>query len=408
MNCLKLAIVFVLFFARTAWSVEPVSMEITNDVLAIAKGGNEFATDLYARLGSDKSKNFFFSPYSISTALAMTYAGAAGSTEDQMAKVLHFSVPGAKLHPAFNSQRRNLTSDDKTPGFQLRVANRLWGQQGFHFLPEFLQVTNANYGANLGLVDFKQTESARMSINSWVEEQTENKIQNLLAPGVLSASTRLVLTNAIYFKARWMHEFSKSATTDAPFHLSNSQQITVPTMKQTGHHRYTAFGEGQILELPYIGSSDISMMILLPKINVGLVTLEKRLTNENLQKWSAGLQSRLVKVHLPKFKISSQFSLKDVLESMGMSLAFSGNADFSKMSTQEQLFISAVIHKAFVDVNEEGTEAAAATAVAMVGAGVPRPEEPVEFRADHPFVFLIQDNRTQSILFLGRVSNPKS
>lgn len=408
MNCKKLAAVFVLVFTRPAWSVEPAPMEITDDIRAVANGGNEFATDLYARLRSDKSTNQFFSPYSISTAIAMTYAGAEGPTQAQIAKVLHFPVPEAKLHSAFNTLGNLLAFSDKTPGFQLRVANRLWGQKGFHFLPEFLHVTNANYGADLGLLDFKQAEAARKTINSWIEEQTDRKIQDLIAPGVLDADTRLVLTNAIYFKARWTHEFSKSATTDAPFHTSDSQQITVPMMHQTHRLRYAASDNVQLLELPYAEDGRLSMLILLPKKIDGLTDLEKGLTSENLQKWTAGLKSRPVKVHLPRFKMTSEFSLGDLLESMGMPLAFSDKADFSRMSTQEQLFISAVIHKAFVDVNEEGTEAAAATAVVMhPTAAFPSPEEPVEFRADHPFVFLIRDNRTQSILFLGRMLNPK-
>src|SRR6185295_10729989 len=365
MNCKKLALVLVLVLTLPAWSVEPIRIEITDDVKAVAKGGNEFATDLYARLRSDKSSNLFFSPYSISTALAMTYAGAEGPTEVQIAKVLHFPVPEPKLHPAFNTLRKSLVVSNKTPGFQLRAANRLWGQKGFHFLPEFLQVTNDNYGAELGLLDFKQSEVARKTINSWIEEQTDRKIQDLIAPGVLTADTRLVLTNAIYFKGRWTHEFSKSATTDAPFHTSDSQRITVPMMHQTHRLRYGASDNLQLLELPYVGDGRLSMLILLPNKIDGLTDLEKRLTNENLQKWSAGLKSREVKVHLPRFKMTSEFSLGDLLASMGMPLAFSDKADFSRMSTEEQLFISAVIHKAFVDVNEEGTEAAAATAVMM-------------------------------------------
>jgi serpin B len=408
MNRMELAAVFILVTAPPAWSVEPASMEITDDVLAVAKGGNEFATDLYGRLGSDKSTNLFFSPYSISSALAMTCAGAEGETQAQMAKVLHFPLPEAKLNLAFDSLRKLLNDSENTPGFQLRVANRLWGQQGFHFLPDFLQVTKADYGAELGLLDFKQADAARETINSWIEEQTNDKIQNLIAPGVLDASTRLVLTNANYFKARWTHEFNKGATTEAPFHVSGSQQIAVPTMHQTQRLRFSASDGVQLLELPYGKTGSLSMLILLPKAIDGLGALEKLLTSENLQTWSAGLQTRLVKVDLPKFKTTSQFSLGDVLESIGMSLAFSDKADFSGMSTEEQLFISDVIHKAFVDVNEEGTEAAAATAIAMRAAAMrPRPEEPVEFRADHPFVFLIRDNRTQSILFLGRMVNPK-
>ena len=409
MTPFRLAIVHVLVFSCPAWSLEPVKMDITADVATVAKGDNEFATDLYARLRSDTPANLFFSPYSISSALAMTYAGAGGPTAEQMARTLRFSLPEAKLHPAFGELRKLLLlADDKTDGFQLRIANRLWGQAGFQFRPEFLQVTRDDYGADLGQLDFKQSEAARKTINAWVEEQTNDKIQNLLAPGVLDADTRLVLTNAIYFKARWTHEFSKQATADAPFHLADSKQISVPTMRQTHRLRYAESEVAQVLELPYGPQGSLAMLILLPKKHDGLSGLEKQLTAENLQKWSAGLQPRRVDVHLPRFKMTSQFSLADVLKSLGMSLAFSRQADFSKMCSQEQLFISAVIHKAFVDVNEDGTEAAAATAVMMrMGAALPAREEMVEFRADHPFAFVIRDNRTQRILFLGSVANPQ-
>lgn len=383
-------------------------MKVTNDERAVADGGNAFATDLYGRLGSEQTGNLFFSPYSVSVALAMAYAGAEGQTGEQMAKVLHFPLPPAKLHPAFSNLQKRLSFEGETPVFQLRVANRLWGQKGFHFLPTFLKVTSDNYGAELGLVDFKQSEGARKTINSWIEEQTDDKIQDLLAPGVLDANTRLVLTNAIYFKARWEHEFSETATKDAPFHLSDRQQVTAPLMHQQHRLRYGDSGGVQVLELPYADDGTLSMLILLPKKIDGLSELEKLLTSENLQNWSAGLKSRLVNVHLPKFKMTSEFELGDVLSAMGVPLAFSDKADFSGMSTEEQLYFSAVIHKAFVDVNEEGTEAAAATAVAIRAAAERvRPEEPVEFRADHPFVFLIRDNRTEAVLFLGRVVNPK-
>jgi serpin B len=296
---------------------------------------------------------------------------------------------------------------DKTAGFQLRIANRLWGQQGFQFLPAFLDVIRTNFGADLGVVDFKQAEAARKTINAWIAQQTDDKIQDLIAAGVLDEQTRLVLTNAIYFKARWTHEFGKTNTADAPFHTSASQQKGVPTMHQTHRLRYAAADDIQVLELPYSQSGSLSMVVLLPGKIDGLADLEKRLSADNLQKWSQDLKPRPVKVSLPKFKLASQFGLSDTLAAMGMTLAFSAQADFSKMSSEQRLAISAVIHKAFVDVNEEGTEAAAATAVAMRAMALaPMLEEPVEFRADHPFVFFIRDNRTQSILFLGRLVKP--
>ena len=394
-------------FTPSTTSLAADPMQTTDDALSLAKDCNAFATDLYARLAADKSANLFFSPYSISVALAMTYAGAAGETKAEMAKVLHFDLPAAKVPPAFAALGKLFDPADKTSGFQLRVANRLWGQQGFHFLPAFLEVTQTNFGADLGQLDFKQSEAARKTINDWIARQTDDKIQDLLASGVLDANTRLVLTNAIYFKARWTHEFGKTNTADAPFHTSPAAETAVPTMHLTHRLRYAAADGIQVLDLPYSQNDSLSMFVLLPDKVDGLADLEKRLTADNLDKWSQGLKPRPVRVSLPKFKLTSQFALGDVLAALGMPLAFSSRADFSKMSSEQKLFISAVIHKAFVDVNEEGTEAAAATAVTMRAMAVaPTREEPVEFRADHPFVFLIRDNRTQSILFLGRLVAP--
>ena len=404
-----LALVVLFCLAATAWSAEPDKMPLTADAKAVAEGNNQFASDLYARLRSDKPTNLFFSPYSISTALAMTDAGAKGLTEKQMSDVLRFSVSRDKLGPAFAQLRQTLVSKDEKPDFQLRVANRLWGQQGFHFLPAYLQTTKDEYGAELGLVDFKkQAEGARKEINAWVEEQTDHKIKDLLAPGVLNSDSRLVLTNAIYFKARWQTEFTKGATADAPFHVSAEKNDSVPMMHQTHRFSYGESEDVQALELPY-GRGNLAMLILLPKKNDGLADLEKGLNGENVKKWTANLKPRLVQVSLPKFKLNAEFSLAKVLDSMGMKLAFSDQADFTGMSNEEPLKISAVIHKAFVDVNEEGTEAAAATAVVITRAMavMPRPEETVVFHADHPFVFLLRDHQTGSILFMVRLANPK-
>jgi serine protease inhibitor len=398
-----LAIAATLVVAGSSCSRTVAPMGKSEDALAVAKDCNAFATDLYARLSSEKTGNLFFSPYSVSLALAMTYAGAEGETQTEMAKVLHFA-PEMNVAQSFGALRTRLDSGDKNAGFQLRVANRLWGQQGFRFLPAFVEVTRDNFGADVGQLDFRKTENARKTINAWVEQQTDHKIQDLLAPGVIEAGTRLVLTNAIYFKSPWTHRFEKSATSDAPFHTSASDEISVPTMHQTHGLRYAADDDVQVLELPYARDGSLSMIILLPKQVDGLADLEKRLTAENLQTWTDELQPQRVAVWLPKFKMTSEFSLSDALKAMGMPLAFSDQADFSGMSTQERLFISAVIHKAFVDVDEEGTEAAAATAVAVMKSATARPaEDSIEFRADHPFVFLIRDQRTQSILFFGRV-----
>jgi serpin B len=374
-------------------------------VRAVAEDGNRFALDLYGRLRAGQSDNLFFSPGSLSTALAMTYAGARGETASQMAKVLHFTLPQEKLHPAFGDLRRYWDVKGEESGYRLSVANRLWGQQGFHFLPGFLAVTREHYGAELAQVDFARgTEPARQRINAWVQEQTHGKIQDLIPPGVLDAMTRLVLTNAIYFKGEWTERFRKELTQVAPFRISARQQTDVPLMYRQDDFRYSA-GDGlKALELPY-GKGDLAILVLLPDEIEGLSALEAKLTTDNLSRWQSGLRKQEVRVFLPRFKLTSQFQLAEVLRAMGMSRVFTpGEADLSGMSSEQELFVSAVIHKAFVDVNEEGTEAAAATGVEVKSAAAI--EGPAVFRADHPFVFVIRDNRTSSILFLGRLVNP--
>lgn len=378
------------------------TLEENPDLNALAKGNNQFALDLYGHLRTEPG-NLFFSPNSISTALAMTYAGARADTESQMADVLHFDLAQDRLHPAFSALVERLHGST-SKGIEIRVANRLWSQTGYEFLPAYLQVTKQQYGAELGQVDFvQQTEAARQAINTWVEEQTNDKIKDLIPSGVLSDLTRLVLTNAIYFKGDWASQFNKKATHDAPFHISADEKVDVPMMFQKEEFKYGAVDDVQILELPYVGN-DLSMLVLLPKEVTGLSSLEEKLTPDNLGKWSAALRKQELDVYLPKFTMTSQFSLDGVLRAMGMTAAFdSGQADFSGMTGKRELYVTAVVHKAFVDVNEEGTEAAAATGVAMELLSL---QITPTFRADHPFVFLIRDNQTGSILFLGRVMNP--
>lgn len=380
----------------------PTKIEITDDARAVAQSNNRFAIDLYKGL-REREGNLFFSPASISAALAMTYAGAEGATEKQMATVLHLELAEPQLHEGFATLSTILNSGAQ--GYRLTMANRLWAQESYPFRPEFVTTTRQHYGAEIAKVDFRQTEEARDEINRWVEQQTEGKIEELLPPGILEAMTRLVLTNAIYFKGAWAEEFSKQATEEAPFHLSG-RQVKAPLMYQTDDFRYGQTDTLEVLELPYAGN-DLSMLVLLPKERDGLSRLENQLSAENLEKWTSRLAKREVRVYLPRFKLSSQFKLGETLRSLGMTLAFSEKADFSGMSSAEDLLISEVIHKAYVDVNEEGTEAAAATAVVIApAAAVGKQEEPVVFRADHPFAFLIRDNRTGAVLFLGRVVNP--
>ena len=387
----------------------------------IVTGNNKFALNLYAKLRS-KEGNLFFSPYSISTALAMAHAGARGQTELQMAKVLHFPIiakPGTELSSKLIPDRhqfasvfgkiiKDLNNRGKKGGYELRVANALWGQEGYEFLEEFLELIKTNYGGRLNEVDFvRAAETARKTINTWVEKETNDKIKNLIQKGVLNSMTRLVLTNAIYFKGNWARQFKEDRTKDAPFTLASGQKVDVAMMNQTAEFNYMETESFQGLELPYV-DDELSMIILLPKEFDGLDEFEKTLTVEKLSKWMGELHNREVRVSIPKFKMTSQFGLASVLKSMGMTDAFSANAaDFSGMNGKRDLFISAVIHKAYVDVNEEGTEAAAATAVTMKLTSIEPTRIPV-FRADHPFLFIIRDNHSGSILFIGRVMNPKA
>jgi len=381
------------------------------DVTAAADGGNAFALDLYAELAPAKG-NLFLSPSSIHTALAMTYVGARGRTATQMAKTLHFTLGPKRLHPAFEGLLKKLRSPRtdyrKKPAYELHVANALWGQTGYPWHDEFLRLAEAHYAAGLRQLDFRRTEQARGEINGWVARQTKDKIKDLIPPGAITPVTRLILTNAIYFKSNWAQKFSEKATRDEAFRLSADKTVQTAMMHQQRRFGYTETDAVQVLALPYT-YHDLSMIVLLPKAVDGLPALEKSLTGKNLAAWLKQLRSHRVKVTLPKFKFTSRFTLARVLKAMGMADAFSRKeADFTGMATTERLSIDDVIHKAFVAVDEEGTEAAAATAVVMVGTGMPRPTTPKVFRADHPFLFLIRHNRTGTILFLGRVTNPKA
>ncbi len=287
------------------------------------------------------------------------------------------------------------------------MANRLWGQKGFPFLAGYLVLTRQQYGAELGVVDFAgQTEAARQEINTWVEKQTADKIKDLLPIGVLDRMTRLVLTNAIYFKGDWASPFKKEQTHDEDFAVSAAQKVKAPLMHQNGSYPYAEEAGLQALELPYKGN-DLSMLVLLPKDVQGLGDLEKTLSADKIAGLRSQLRSRKAEVYLPKFKLEASFSMKNTLEQLGMKVPFTAAADFSGMDGQRDLYISAVIHKAFVDVNEEGTEAAAATGVAVRAMALRVEPPPAIFRADHPFVFAIIDKQDGTILFLGRVTDPK-
>ncbi|MGA3132820.1 MAG: serpin family protein [Terracidiphilus sp.] len=404
---MKLVLLAILAASTAAVAAQSPSSK-SADQAEIVRGSNAFATDLYAQLHT-KPGNLFFSPESISTAFAMAYAGARGQTATEMAHVFHYTLPPERLHPAMGALLAGMNGTHQ--GYELHVTDALWAEQNANFLPAYLNLVKTNYGAGFHPVDFKSDpNSARTTINAWVAQQTNNKIQNLLGPGTVTPATRLILTNAIYFKAAWADQFSKSATKNADFHVSVGKNVQAPMMRNSGSYDYFKGPSFQALLMPY-EKDEVSMLILLPDDANGLPALERALTAGNLEKWIASLSyAQKVIVSLPRFKITQQFELSSTLEDLGMKTAFSASsADFSAMTGNKSLAISAAIHKAYIDVDENGTEAAAATAVVMTEMAIqPRAPSPppIIFTADHPFLFLIRDTKSGSILFLGRVTDP--
>ncbi|MBC8276169.1 MAG: serpin family protein [Chloroflexi bacterium] len=380
------------------------------DLATLVDGNSTFAFDLYQAL-READGNLFYSPHSISLALAMTYAGARGETAQQMADTLDFILPQNRLHPAFNSLdlqlgRRGEGAKGKDgEGFRLNIVNAIWGQKDYEFLSEFLDLLAVNYGAGLRILDFASApEESRITINKWVSDRTEGRIEDLIPQGLIDTLTRLVLTNAIYFNAAWQYPFQEDMTEDGPFYLLDGGEVIVPMMRQAELFGY-AEGDGyQAVELPYDGG-ELSMVILLPQAG-HFEAFEGSLDAQQVDGIIGRLEHRQVTLAMPRFEFESSFGLKRTLTSMGMPLAFSGGADFSGMTGNRDLFIAEVVHKAFVSVDEAGTEAAAATAVVMPMA-MP-PEEPVEVTVNRPFVFLIHDIEAGTILFVGRVINPSA
>jgi len=367
---------------------------------------NAFAASLYGKLAAGEG-NLVFSPCSISTAMAMAYVGAKGKTAEEMAAVMHFDLDAAKTCDASEALLKSLTGDSVPRGCQLSVANALWGQKGYGFLPDFLARLKKSFGAGLIETDFaKDAEGSRGRINAWVEKETQAKIKDLIGPGVLGADTRLVLANAIYFKGTWATPFPKAATQNADFHLAGGRKISAATMRLTHAFPYMENGACQAVEMPYKDTS-LAMLLFLPKKADGLADLEKSLARGKLAEWLPKLKAAEVLVALPRFQMTGRLELAKTLADAGMPTAFDpAAADFSGMNGgQGPLFLGAVIHKAFLEVNEEGTEAAAATGAALsLGEDFYQPKI---FRADHPFVFLVRDTKSGAILFMGRLANPK-
>ncbi|MDK2890325.1 MAG: serpin [Methanoculleus sp.] len=379
----------------------------------ISAGNNRFAADLYRQLASDPDyagQNLFFSPYSISSALAITYEGARGTTADEIQSVLHLPQNESLRRSGFAGLDAVLNRGDAN--YTLRTANALWAQEAYPFLPEYIETAGRWYSANATNLDFASNpEGSRQTINRWVEERTEDKIRDLLPAGSINPLTRLVITNAIYFKGTWVEQFDANETTEEEFRVAPNETVQVEMMQRTDEdaiYGYTETDTLQVLEMPYAhgNGTELSMLVLLPRED-NLTAAEEALDAETVAGLRESLVRERVRVFFPKFTLETEYRLPRALAAMGMPTAFSDDADFSGMDGTEMLFVSEVVHKAFVDVNEEGTEAAAATGVVVNLKAAPGGDTTPVFRADHPFVFLIVEEDSGTILFMGRVANPE-
>jgi len=387
---LPITVALLIVAAITTFPYDPYNPPHLDDTGSSSQGiqevvnaNNQFAFDLYSKFNESEEGNVFYSPYSIFSALAMTYEGAKGQTAEEMKSI-----------------------NQGSKSYELRTGNALWGQIDFPFLEDYINRVGTYYGGKIANVDFvNETEKTRETINSFIEEQTNDKIKDIIPLGYLDALTRLVLSNAIYFKGEWEWEFDKSDTEEKNFTITPENVVKTPMMQMNPDNvifNYANLTDLQILELPYKGDK-ISMLILLPTANLSVI--EPSLTAEKLEEYKNKMQeTELDNVYLPKFEFDTKYFMKDTLISLGMPTAFSGSANFSGMTLAEQLFIDEVIHQAYIKVDEEGTEAAAATVVITKFTSMPAPK-PV-FNADHPFIFLIQEQETGNILFMGRVTDP--
>lgn len=391
----------------------PTEEAIETDTAAesVVDANNLFAFDIYKKIASENSddENLFLSPFSISSALAITYEGADGETEDEIKSVFHFPEDIESLREGFLDINKGINAGD--PEYELEIANALWAEQTYKFLEDYISTAEKYYSAETKNLDFiNQPEESRVTINEWVEDKTNERIKDLIPQGMIDPMTRLVITNAIFFKGTWVLQFDENKTSAADFVTPSGEIVKVDMMQRTDEdavYDYVETDELQLLKMPYDheNGKELSMVIILPNED-DLQTVENSLNSSKLKELENSVESKQVKVYFPKFKLETEYQLSDALREMGMPTAFSGSADFSGMDGTTDLFISDVVHKAFVEVNEEGTEAAAATGVVMKLTSVVE-EEPVPvFRADHPFIFIIQDNETGNILFIGRISNP--
>lgn len=420
------------------------SADIQNsDFNKIVSGNNEFALNLYSKIKKhpqikESEGNLFISPYSISTAFAMVYSGARGNMAKEIQDVLCFPQVGfEQVALGFGNLQKHLQNNQKAAGFQLNLANSLWLQKGYDFVPEFLEINKKYFDTGLSELDFAKSEQATKTINAWVEEHTKEKIKNLIPSGTIDNFTRLILTNAIYFKGNWVIPFKEENTKPADFNITKDKKVQVQMMYQKERYKYAKTDDMELLQIPY-GLDEISMLIMeisrdnnrinsgdlgyndagkltreqlkeLPNLSM-LILLPKSIDDldinlKTLESYIQQMKEQEVEVYLPKFKFSCDtIELKDILIEMGMKDAFTGRSDFSGINPQKELFISNVLHKTFVEVNEKGTEAAAASSLRIM-MDIPTAPPPI-FRADRPFIFIIRDNKSDSILFMGRVANP--
>ena len=393
---------------------DTINAQDNDDREEMVTGNNAFAFDLYQQVIADNDGNIIFSPFSISQAFAMVVAGAKGETEQQIMDTMHFTLLQPQLHPAFSNINSDLSERSMRSGrepdgsrLQLNIANSLWSQAGYPFQQTYLDTIKKFYGSEAHSVDFAQTEDTRQIINGWIEEKTENKIQDMLAPDDLSPFTRLVLVNAIYFNASWRTDFPEAATHDDTFTLVDGSTVTVPMMKQTSWFSFMFEDNFQTVELPYVGE-DTRMLIIMPDEGT-FDDFEATFDEEQFSEIRHTFGVSELHLYMPRFEIKTDFSLKPYLTTMGMVEAFGFDADLSgiydRQQAQENLYIGDALHQAFIAVDEAGTEAAAATAAMGMGGGGQAPT-PMEFRIDHPFIYIIHDRVTGSILFMGRVLDP--
>lgn len=369
---------------------------------------NAFATDLYAQFASADG-NLFFSPVSIQTAIAMTWAGANGRTADEIAKALHFD-PHGDTHKRLGAFLDELNSGGKAGGYDLNTANALWLHNGFPFTRDYITFIKETYQARLTPLDFvANADGSRKTINDWVASQTHDRIKELMPSGSINSLTRIVLTNTIYFNGKWTQSFDKNLTQEQDFQTASGKKVKAALMFQEDTFRYGEDDAVQVIELPY-GNDQLCMRIFLPRRANGLAALERRFTAPRLAVLADRLKPQKVQVWLPRFTIQSQPPLIDALKAMGMVQAFDPNkANFTAMTPNGNIYLSAVVHNAFIQVNEQGTEAAAATGVVggLFGIGGQARPDPIVFKADHPFVFAIIHRRTDTMLFIGRLSIPE-